>query len=166
MRTDTGGPPPPKLPEATPTPQIRVQSGRHGVAGRSGLGRLPLEQHRAAPDSQEDKFTLLGVVVLFQAEEPHTPRLLHLVGEGEGPSPGQQVGRHRSPRLLRANGEGRRRQGGRRLPSREEGGRSPRQREELDGVGGKPRVPSQSIPLNDGRKGTISEQEVNAPGAG
>ena len=52
------------------------------------------------------------------------------------------------------------------MPSRVEKGRGPRQRKELDCVGRKTRIPSQSISLNDGSEGTISEQEVDAPGAG
>ena len=42
------------------------------------------------------------------------------------------------------------------------GGRSPRNRESLDGMGRNPGVPSQAVPFDSGDKGAVSNQEVDS----
>ena len=48
----------------------------------------------------------------------------------------------------------------------ERGGRGPGQRKKLDSMGRKPRIPSQGVTFDNGGKGTVSDQEVDATRAG
>ena len=52
------------------------------------------------------------------------------------------------------------------MPSREERGWGPSQRQELDGMGGDARIPIQCITVNEGNESAVSKQEVDTPRVG